>query len=114
MTKPPVTIPVGELEGLRRARQAIIELEAKCCEPGRSPRLAVVASTLDDFEARIQGSIDAANADEALSLLEDAGSKVGALQVLCCAPGRMPLYADFLEGLMETQRALNRSLGRGH
>ena len=38
-------------------------------------------------------------------LLEDAGSQVGSLQVGCCAPGRLPLYADVLEALTRARLA---------
>ena len=76
--------------------------------------MAAVSATLDEFETRIAQPLDDDAGEQAVALLEDAGAQIGALQVLCCAPARMPLYADFLEGLMQTQRALNRSLGKGH
>lgn len=83
---------------LEAARVALDELDRRCCEPGRSPRLAELAGKLADIEAAADGAGDAAAAT-ASSLLEDAGAMVGALQVGCCAPDRMPLYTTLLTQL---------------
>jgi hypothetical protein len=66
--------------------------------------LNVARSELGDPEA----------ADIALAHLEDVGAQVGRLQVGCCAPARMPLYASFLEGLMTAQRSIKATRGDGH
>ena len=50
----------------------------------------------------------------AIEHLEDAGAQVGRLQVGCCAPNRLPLYVDLLEGLTTAQLEVNRSLGQSH
>lgn len=50
----------------------------------------------------------------AMAQLEDAGAQVGRLQVGCCAPSRLPFYAQILEGLTRAQLALNTALGRSH
>lgn len=53
-------------------------------------------------------------AAQTLAYLEDAGQQVGRLQVGCCAPTRLPLYARILEGLTAAQLAVNRAAGTGH
>lgn len=103
------------LNALTAAERALDELDRGCCEPGRSPRMAALADTLSMARsglAHING--DDSRADVVIQHLEDAGRQIGALQVTCCAPARMPLYAELLESLMKTQRSINRSLSRGH
>ena len=94
---------------------ALEQLEARCCDPGRSPRMAAPGETLAAARRHLG---DLATGDDAsrsaLAGLEDAGAQVGRLQVGCCAPNRLPLYADLLEGLTRAQLAINASLGRGH
>jgi hypothetical protein len=41
--------------------------------------------------------------DRSISTLEDVGGQLGKLQVGCCAPARMPLYADALKHLTTVQ-----------
>ena len=41
--------------------------------------------------------------DRSISTLEDVGGQLGRLQVGCCAPARMPLYADALKHLATLQ-----------
>ena len=55
-----------------------------------------------------------ADSSAAIHRLEEAGSQIGRLQVTCCAPNRLPLYASILEGLTGAQLAVNRALGTGH
>lgn len=74
--------------------------------------MAALAETLGETRAGLDGLGDDPGA--VLTLLEDAGSQVGWLQVGCCAPGRLPLYARLLENLNSAQLALNRALGTGH
>ncbi len=52
--------------------------------------------------------------DPLLERLEDAGSRIGRLQVVCCTPVRMPLYARILERLTEIQLQVSRATGTGH
>ena len=54
-----------------------------------------VRGTIDAARA----SIEAADGDAVVAMLEDAGAQVGRLQIGCCAPNRMPLYAGVLEDL---------------
>jgi len=44
----------------------------------------------------------------------DIGGQIGHLHVGCCAPARMPLYADALSSLTDVQLSINQSAGRGH
>lgn len=52
--------------------------------------------------------------DFSLARLEDIGSQIGSLQVGCCAPVRMPLYAEALEHLNRIQLDVTKTLGRSH
>jgi hypothetical protein len=98
---------------LDRCDEALLELESKCCEPGRSPSMKALGSVL----AEARSGLEDAFGDEgsaAMASLEEAGARVGRLQVGCCAPSRLPFYAQILEGLTNAQIDLNRALGRGH
>jgi len=57
---------------------------------------------------------DPAAAEGIVSGLEDAGAQIGALQVGCCTPARMPLYATMLEELMAVRRTVKKAAGIGH
>ena len=94
---------------------ALEKLEMECCEPGRSPSMLRLAETLAAARAAI-GEIgqEESKAIAAIALLEDAGAQVGRLQVGCCAPNRMPLYAELLEALMMAQRRITGSLRLDH
>jgi hypothetical protein len=87
------------------AMSAVDELDRRCCEPGRSPRLLALAAKLTEVRS-ITAAADERSSDEMLALLEEAGAMVGALQVGCCAPNRLPLYATVLEQLNILQRQL--------
>jgi hypothetical protein len=94
---------------------ALEQLEARCCEPGRSPRMRALGETLAAARRNIAGMAGREDAAAvALIELEDAGAQVGRLQVGCCAPSRLPLYVDMLEGLTKAQLSVNAELGRGH
>ncbi len=91
------------------------ELDRLCCVPGRSKsmqaigrRLAAVRSGLGEVED------DASAADEVIERLERIGAQIGRLQIGCCAPNRLPLYADLLQGLTSIQLAVNEAVGRAH
>ena len=103
------------VQALDRADAALSKLDAGCCEPGRSPRISELGNSLATAKsmlAAVGDDLDAA--DDLLAKLEDAGSQIGSLQVGCCAPNRMPLYAEMLTGLMTIQRSVNQTVGRGH
>lgn len=77
--------------------------------------MAELAKTLSHVEAGLHDAMnETAAADDVLGRLEDAGAKIGSLQVGCCAPNRMTLYAEMLAELTTLQLEINRSLGRGH
>ncbi len=84
--------------------EAVAELEARCCEPGRSPKMAALADTLAAGRSRLAAMRDdPAAAPAVLAVLENAGAQIGRLQIGCCAPSRLPLYARLLENLMSVQ-----------
>jgi hypothetical protein len=90
---------------LDKAQSNLAELDRRCCDVGRSPRLAALATKLSEIRqaANRPGGVG----QEAVSeLLQEAGAMVGALQVGCCAPNRLPLYAQLLEQLNVLQRHL--------
>ena len=94
---------------------AIEKLDALCCEPGRSPRMAALATAIVDAQAgtaKLDGTVGAAEAT--IGLLEEAGGQTGALQVGCCAPNRLPLYERVLTNLTTAQQRINDTVGRGH
>ena len=108
--------PIGRaLAALDRCQTALDELDAECCAPGRSPRMLALGDTLASARSDVEGTgLNPGVASKAIVKLEDAGAQVGRLQVTCCAPGRMKLYADFLAGLTKAQINLSRSVGSDH
>ncbi len=101
------------IQHLDRSAEVLAELHEKCCEPGRSPSMILVDEALG--RARIDLTADEiGSAGRAISNLEDAGAQIGRLQVGCCAPDRMPLYASFLENLALAQRAVALGAELGH
>lgn len=76
--------------------------------------MEALADTLADARVRLSALDGDDSADALIEALESAGEQVGHLQVGCCAPARMPLYAVTLESLMKAQRAINKSMSRGH
>jgi hypothetical protein len=95
------------------AVEALEKLDVGCCEPGRSPRIAALSVAFSKARHEVK-SLSEDTANKVLSDLEDIGAQIGALQVGCCAPARMPLYSTMLEQLVNVQRTINRSLDRGH
>lgn len=104
-------IATALLEG---ANATLVELESKCCQPLRSPRMAALADTLKEIEGLVPSAADAAVAESLVSQLDHAGSQIGGLQVTCCAPARMPLYSSMLTDLMKLQRWVKRQSDLGH
>lgn len=102
-------------DALDDSDEALAKLDRLCCEPGRSSPMKALGETLAAARPLIESvAVDPAAAGAALAQLEDAGAQVGRLQVGCCAPARMPLYARLLEGLTKAQLAVNASAGRSH
>lgn len=57
---------------------------------------------------------DQASFEDALLQLEGAGSTIGRLQVECCAPARMRLYAELLAHMNTIRREISAELGQAH
>lgn len=95
--------------------ETVAKLDSMCCAPGRSPRMKALSKTLGAARKGLAAGVmkpDAA--EQVLTLLEDAGAQVGRLQVGCCAPKRLPLYAEILEGLTTAQLTIKSEVGSGH
>ena len=95
----PVAVALGT------APATLDELDRRCCDAGRSPRLAALAAKLTEIRHASRQPVGV-EPDVIDSLLQEAGAMVGALQVGCCAPNRLPLYATLLEELNVIQRHL--------
>jgi hypothetical protein len=106
---------VAAVASLDDCDAALRKLDAGCCEPGRSPRMAALAETLQAARTaltRFGGGEEELGA--LVAHLEDAGAQVGRLQVGCCTPKRLPLYERILEGLTTVQLTASRAAGAGH
>lgn len=99
-------------DALDKCVAALGELDMRCCAPGRSPRMAELGATLTEARVKLRAvTIEpTAGAPAAMATLEDAGAQVGRLQVGCCAPDRLPLYAEILENLTIAQVTLTATL----
>jgi hypothetical protein len=95
------------------AYEALAELEAGCCVPTRSPRMAALRATLDQVGAGVD-DVSADTARSVIDALEDAGGQIGSLQVACCAPARLPLYTRMLKDLTTAQRTITSGLNLEH
>ena len=100
---------------LKDADHTLSRLEKMCCAPGRSPQMASIADALASVRSRV-AALDGteASVDRLIGQLEETGSQIGALQVGCCAPARMPLYSKLLTSLTEIQRHAQAQIGQGH
>ena len=104
----PLPSPMVELDA---AVDALNELDARCCDPGRSPRMVALRNQLDQVRELLPlASTDETGAAATLAALEQAGAMIGALQIGCCAPNRLPLYARMLDQLTKIQIEINRTL----
>ena len=100
---------------LDKALDAARDLQAGCCQPLRSPRMEHLQTTLTTARDGVAGlgqSPDAARS--VIAHIEDAGAQLGSLQVACCAPARIPLYAAALESLGRAQRLLTLTYDLEH
>ncbi len=102
-------------EPLRSARVALDDCDAvvdrlhkMCCEPDRSPRMLAIKNSIASARTELE------SVDRSIATLVDIGGELGRLQVECCAPARMPLYADALEYLTTVQLNVHRSAGQSH
>ena len=83
------------LAALDAALAKVDQLEARCCDPGRSPAMVSLRKQIGSARS----AVEVADGAAVVILLEEAGAHVGRLQIGCCAPNRMPLYAGVLEDL---------------
>jgi hypothetical protein len=74
--------------------------------------LQTTLTTARDGVAGLGGSPDAARS--VIAHIEGAGAQLGSLQVACCAPARIPLYAAALESLGRAQRLITRTYDLEH
>ncbi len=75
--------------------------------------MARLRATLDEAEGHL-GSARDGDGSSVIATLEDAGAQIGSLQVTCCAPSRLPLYARMLEDLTSAQRTVTSRLELDH
>ena len=102
-------------ESLAAARRALTDCDAvvdrlhkMCCEPDRSPRMLAIKESIASVRADLETPDDDAGViDRSISTVEDVGGQLGKLQVGCCAPARMPLYADALKHLTTVQLSIS-------
>lgn len=103
------------IAALDDAVAALDRLERTCCVPSRSPRMEALGDTIAEIRASLDRFASAPEAGaRAASLLEEAGGQVGSLQIGCCAPDRLPLYARMLEDLTTVRLALDAARGLAH
>lgn len=100
---------------LDKALDAARDLQAGCCQPLRSPRMERLQTTLTRAQDRLAGLGQSPDTARSLiAYIEDAGAQLGSLQVACCAPARIPLYATALESLGRAQRLLTLTYDLEH
>ena len=93
----------------------VTRLSKMCCEPDRSPRLAAVTLEIDRARNTLNTiTDDPSRVADLILRLESIGATIGELQVGCCAPARMPLYADTMVRLTEVQLLAKESVGIAH
>jgi hypothetical protein len=98
---------------LRDAHEALDVLEAGCCVPTRSPRMADLRETLNRAEAELEAA-QHETGPAVIATLEHAGAQIGSLQVACCAPARLPLYTRILADLTTAQRTVTAGFDLDH
>ncbi|WKZ82313.1 MAG: hypothetical protein QY307_09560 [Acidimicrobiia bacterium] len=104
---------VDARSAIAQCQTVVDRLHKMCCDPERSPRMAAIEQALievrRDLDSEDQGSLG-----RALRGAEEVGAAIGRLQVGCCAPLRMPLYANALTHLNTIQLGVSKELGRAH
>jgi len=110
VTKSPLT---DAHSALADCEQVVDRLHKMCCDPERSPRMAAMEATLLTVRRDLEAG-DPRSLDRALERLADIGADLGRLQVGCCAPARMPLYAEALGHLNTIQLDMAKELGTAH
>jgi hypothetical protein len=101
------------LSALAECEAVVGRLHKMCCDPDRSPRMAAIEDSLLAIRRDLDSG-DSESLDGALRRLAELGAEIGHLQVGCCAPVRMPLYAEALAHLNTIQLATTAELGLAH
>lgn len=70
--------------------------------------MAALRTQLGDIREHLESESDPTVTTATLVALEQAGSMIGALQIGCCAPNRLPLYARMLDQLTRIQIEISR------
>lgn len=70
--------------------------------------MASLRSTLAETTRILKSVNGQTTAMDIVDQIETAGAPLGALQVTCCTPSRMPLHEILLHNLMEIQRSVTR------
>ena len=109
--RPGMSDPIAR--ALADCAEAVAELDRRCCDPGRSPRMAELAAGFEALRDRLPDLAEDAAQARFVADLEALGARVGALQVGCCAPDRLPLYARILERLTSMQRLASSARDAG-
>ncbi len=95
---------------LAECAKVVTRLHKMCCDPERSPRMAEIEASLSAIALDIDDG-DPEALGRAIARLEEVGSRIGSLQVACCAPQRMPLYAEALRHLNVIRNELASEAG---
>ncbi|HIE21446.1 MAG TPA: hypothetical protein EYP73_02460 [Acidimicrobiia bacterium] len=100
---------------LEAAESSMHELHEGCCSSKRAPCIAELGDTLEETRQSLERlEADHGLGDVIITTLEDVGGQLGRLQVTCCTPKRVPLYARLLEDLTKVQLTVKRALKKGH
>lgn len=92
---------------------SLVDLEAHCCDPGRSPQMAELGGTLTATRAALQRFAAVDDPSGLMSSLAEAGAGVRRLHVDCCDPARLPMYVEIIEGLDTVRLSVERATGTG-
>jgi len=96
---------------LADAEKSMHELHEGCCSATRAPCIAELGDTLEETRDSLERlPSDLSIGDVIITTIEDVGGQLGRLQVGCCTPKRMPLYAQLLEDLTKVERTVKRAL----
>ncbi|MFQ5522864.1 MAG: hypothetical protein ACE5F5_04725 [Acidimicrobiia bacterium] len=96
---------------LADAEKSMHELHEGCCSSKRAPCIADLGDTLEETRASLERlPSDLSVGDVIITTIEDVGGQLGRLQVGCCTPKRMPLYAQLLDDLTKVQLTVKKTL----
>lgn len=75
--------------------------------------MADLRATIDEAASNLD-TVTEDHGSKLIANLESAGGQIGTLQVTCCAPSRLPLYARMLDDLTKVQRTVTSRLELEH